>query len=93
MITTVSSKRNLCVYDTAPDESGQNVCVPATSGCILECTQFVLFPFLGTIDCLNNFTMEANSFHILSLQEDFLAQCARTDLNKRFLPKPMTTTG
>jgi hypothetical protein len=21
------------------------------------------------------------------------AQCARTDLNKRFLPKPMTTTG
>ena len=23
----------------------------------------------------------------------YLAQCARTDLNKRFLPKPMTTTG
>ena len=22
-----------------------------------------------------------------------LAQCARMDLNKRFLPKPMTTTG
>ena len=24
---------------------------------------------------------------------DPLAQCPRTDLNKRFLPKPMTTTG
>ena len=23
----------------------------------------------------------------------YKAQCARTDLNKRFLPKPMTTTG
>ena len=61
------------VYDTAPDESGQNVCVPATSGCILECTQYVLFHFLGTIDCSNYSTMEPNSFHILSFQEDFLA--------------------
>jgi len=25
--------------------------------------------------------------------EDILSQCPRTDLNKRFLPKPMTTTG
>ena len=67
----------------APDESGQNVCVLATSGCILECTQFVLFPFLGTIDCLNDFTIEPNSlndftiepnsFHISSLQKVFLA--------------------
>ena len=68
MITTVSRKKK-----SAPDESGQNVCVPATSECILECTQFVLFPFLGTIDCLNYFTMEPNSFHILSLQEVILA--------------------
>ena len=64
--TTVSSGQ---VYDTAPDESGQNVCVPATSGCILERTQFVVLPFLGTIDCLNNFTMEPISFLILSMQE------------------------
>ena len=59
----------LPVYDTAPDESGQNVCVPATSGCILERTQFVVLPFLGTINCLNNFTMEPISFLILSMQE------------------------
>ena len=26
-------------------------------------------------------------------KSSFLPQCARTDLNKRFLPKPMTTTG
>ena len=27
------------------------------------------------------------------LQFESCTQCARTDLNKRFLPKPMTTTG
>ena len=27
------------------------------------------------------------------ISADELSQCARTDLNKRFLPKPMTTTG
>ena len=29
----------------------------------------------------------------VEIKIDDIAQCARTDLNKRFLPKPMTTTG
>ena len=37
-----------------------------------------------------------NNPRMFNLGTDDLAikpQCARTDLNKRFLPKPMTTTG
>ena len=34
---------------------------------------------------VNNYEIVVNLFHI--------TQCPRTDLNKRFLPKPMTTTG
>ena len=29
----------------------------------------------------------------ITLETGHMSQCARTDLNKRFLPKPMTTTG
>ena len=32
-------------------------------------------------------------FKIKILKRLSSTQCARTDLNKRFLPKPMTTTG
>ena len=32
-------------------------------------------------------------FYVYSFWQISMPQCARTDLNKRFLPKPMTTTG
>ena len=53
-------------------------------------TRFALIIFLDFALICNLkilFIFPTNCFHL------FLTQCARTDLNKRFLPKPMTTTG
>ena len=38
---------------------------------------------------LNLQYIKNNQYFIIAMY----TQCARTDLNKRFLPKPMTTTG
>ena len=40
-----------------------------------------------------NLTTTVPKGQLISEQNCGVSQCAKTDLNKRFLPKPMTTTG
>ena len=55
--------------------------------------ELVLKVALNGVLLRNKIILRNKDQSVTDVDQAHKSQCARTDLNKRFLPKPMTTTG